>query len=62
MLSSEFNLYFIFAFISLAASVLVSIFAPSSLSKIFACVLFSFSYEVPGKERPSRGGVSFLFT
>ena len=62
MLSSEFNLYFYIRFhIPGCFSVGLKICTIDFIEK-FSLSLISFSHEVPGKERTSRGGVSFLFT
>ena len=44
----------IFSIVSLASLVLVSIMAPSMLSKNFASVLLRFSYELPGSDSTVR--------
>ena len=51
-----------FSIFSLASFVLVSIFAPSMLSKNFASLLLRFSYELPGSDGTGRRGVSSLCT
>ena len=51
-----------FSIISLASSILVSILAPSMLSKNFASNLLRFSYELPGSDSTGRRGVSALCT
>ena len=51
-----------FSIVSLASLVLVSILAPSMLSKNFASILFRFSYELPGTDSTGRRGVSALCT
>ena len=47
---------------SLASLVLISMLAPSILSKNFASVLLGLSYELPGKVSTGHSGVSALCT
>ena len=49
-----------FSIVSLASLVLVSILAPSMLSKNFASIFLRFSYELPGSDSTGRRGVSAL--
>ena len=51
-----------FSIVSLASLVLVSILAPSMLSKMFASILLRFSYEQPGCDSTGRRGVPALRT
>ena len=51
-----------FSIVSLACLVLVSIMAPSMLSKNFARISLRFSYELPATDSTVRRGVSALFT
>ena len=49
-----------FSIVSPASSVLVSILAPSMLSKNFESVLLRFSNELPGSDSNGRRGLSAL--
>ena len=51
-----------FSIVSLASLVLLSILAPSMLSKSVASILLRFSYELLGSDSIGRRGVSTLCT
>ena len=51
-----------FSIVSMASLVLISMLAPSMLSKNFASILLRFSYELPGSDSTGRRGVSALCT
>ena len=51
-----------FSIVYLASLKLVYLLAPSILSKIFATVLLTCSYELPGSDSVDRRGVSAMCT